>query len=73
MQVHVEHAFFHCSKAYMRARLWEPASWPAERYKVCFGPYFHRSQARSDALDAAVQTHYDEVAQAVRGERAEPD
>ena len=50
----VEHAFFHCAKAYLRSQLWQPETWPAEAYHVRFGPYFHSSEARSEALDTAV-------------------
>ena len=54
IQVEVEHAFFHCAKAYLRSQLWQPETWPAEAYHVRFGPYFHSSEARSEALDTAV-------------------
>ena len=54
IQVEVEHAFFHCAKAYLRSQLWQPETWPAESYHVRFGPYFHSSEARSEALDTAV-------------------
>ena len=54
VQVEVEHAFFHCAKAYLRSQLWQPETWPAEAYHVRFGPYFHSSEARSEALDTAV-------------------
>ena len=54
IQVEVEHAFFHCAKAYLRSQLWQPETWPVEAYHVRFGPYFHSSEARSEALDTAV-------------------
>ena len=38
----------------MRSQLWQPETWPAEAYRVRFGPYFHSSEARSEALDTAV-------------------
>jgi uncharacterized protein len=28
LQVTVEEVYFHCSKAFVRSRLWQPASWP---------------------------------------------
>jgi PPOX class probable FMN-dependent enzyme len=31
LRVEVEEVFLHCAKALLRSRLWEPASWPAER------------------------------------------
>jgi hypothetical protein len=29
VEVRVEELFLHCSKAFARAALWDPASWPA--------------------------------------------
>ena len=29
MVVQIDQVFFHCAKAFMRSRLWEPESWPA--------------------------------------------
>jgi hypothetical protein len=45
------------AKAYMRARLWQPASWPsaAEHFPVCFGPYFAKV---GTAYFAKVVLHY---------------
>eukprot|EP01051_Picozoa_sp_SAG22_P018186 SAG22_NODE_2989_length_2045_cov_2.700411_4_plen_94_part_00 len=37
IRIDISYAFFHCAKAYMRSRLWEPASWPQEPYAVSFG------------------------------------
>ncbi len=31
LQIEVEEVFLHCAKALLRARLWEPASWPESR------------------------------------------
>lgn len=31
LRIEVEEVFLHCAKALLRSRLWEPASWPAER------------------------------------------
>lgn len=36
IRVHVEEAFFHCAKAFVRSKLWVTESWP-ERVKVSFG------------------------------------
>ena len=35
----VKYAYFHCAKAYMRSKLWQPDSWPDEVFEVRFGPY----------------------------------
>ena len=73
VHVHVEHAFFHCSKAYLRSQLWQPSSWPKESYRVCFGPYFFQGAQEREALDADIERHYEQVREAVAGKRAEPD
>lgn len=31
LRIKVEEVFLHCAKALLRSRLWEPATWPAER------------------------------------------
>lgn len=31
MRIRADEVFLHCAKALLRSRLWEPASWPAER------------------------------------------
>jgi hypothetical protein len=36
IRVHVEECFFHCAKAFIRSRLWQPETWP-ERQKISFG------------------------------------
>ncbi len=41
LQVAVRTAFLHCAKAYMRSRLWDPASWPAERPVPTMGEMIH--------------------------------
>ena len=33
-EVAIEQVFFHCVKAFMRSRLWEPESWPRRSKKV---------------------------------------
>jgi uncharacterized protein len=36
IRVHVEECFFHCSKAFVRSKLWDHERWP-DRKKVSFG------------------------------------
>lgn len=36
IRVHIRHCFFHCARAFLRAGLWQPESWP-EPQKVSFG------------------------------------
>ena len=73
VHVHVKHAFFHCSKAYLRSQLWQPSTWPDQSYRVCFGPYFFQGAQEREALDADIERHYEQVREAVAGKRAEPD
>ena len=49
IRVDISYAFFHCAKAYMRSRLWEPASWPEETLQVSFGQCESHKNARSRA------------------------
>ena len=73
VHIEVEHAFFHCSKAYLRSQLWQPSTWPDQSYRVCFGPYFFQGAKEREALDADIERHYEQVREAVAGKRAEPD
>ena len=73
VHVEVEHAFFHCSKAYLRSQLWQPSTWPDQSYRVCFGPYFFQGAQEREALDADIERHYEQVREAVAGKRVEPD
>jgi uncharacterized protein len=38
IRVHIERCFFHCSKAFLRSRLWESAEWPAP-FKLSWGEW----------------------------------
>jgi uncharacterized protein len=38
IRVHIERCFFHCSKAFLRSRLWETAQWP-EPFKLSWGEW----------------------------------
>jgi hypothetical protein len=50
----VEECFFHCPKAFMRAALWRPETWPEHR--VSFGEIF----AQKLGIDLAQATRIDE-------------
>lgn len=54
--VHVEQVFHHCAKAFMRSRLWEPASWDpdavAQRPAIA-----HELERREDSI-ADLQQYY---------------
>jgi PPOX class probable FMN-dependent enzyme len=52
--VEIDYAFFHCSKAYLRSRLWEPESWTLgkEQYQVSMSHYFANSEEDLARLDS---------------------
>ncbi len=62
IRVTVEECFFHCSKAFLRSRLWQPDTW-SERQKISFGEMFARrinaeDAALAAAIDASVEEDY---------------
>ena len=63
IRVEVEEVFFHCSKAFLRSKLWQPDVW-GERYKVSFGKlYAKRNNAPEEtaaAIDEAIERDYRE-------------
>lgn len=63
IRLEVEEVFFHCSKAFLRSKLWQPDSW-GERYKVSFGKlYAKRNNAPAEtavAIDEAIERDYQE-------------
>ncbi len=62
IRVHVREAFFHCAKAFIRAALWQPDSWP-ERHKVSFGEMYEaqsRGALTAQQVDAAIEADYKE-------------
>jgi len=63
IRIHIDECFFHCGKAFIRSKLWEPAAWGA-RERVSFGRMFARrsgaDDATADAIDAAIEQDYRE-------------
>jgi PPOX class probable FMN-dependent enzyme len=61
IRVHVEECFHHCAKAFIRSKLWDPASW-SERLKISFGKMAARRMELGDDVaeqfDAAVEEDY---------------
>lgn len=57
IRVRVERCFFHCARAFLRASLWNPASW-SERHLVSFGrqlaPKLGGGEALAAQIDAAI-------------------
>lgn len=63
IRVEVEEVFFHCAKAFLRSRLWQPDAW-GEPHKVSFGKmYARRKNAPAEtaaAVDQAIERDYRE-------------
>jgi len=61
IRVHVEECFYHCAKAFIRSKLWDPASW-SERLRVSFGQMAVKRMKLDDEVaaqfDAAVEEDY---------------
>ena len=72
--VDVDHAFFHCAKAYMRSRVWDPAAWPSPPPRVTFGRYFAgRDSVLARTIDSGVDKHYRDVQKAIDVEACEQE
>ncbi len=58
IRVRVERCFFHCARAFLRAELWSPETWP-ERQRVSFGrqiaPRLGGDSALADQIDASIE------------------
>jgi PPOX class probable FMN-dependent enzyme len=63
IEVTVQECFFHCGKAFLRSKLWQPTEWP-EKYKVSFGEmYAQRKKMGSDIvkiIDDSIENDYRE-------------
>ncbi|MDE0690907.1 MAG: pyridoxamine 5'-phosphate oxidase family protein [Gammaproteobacteria bacterium] len=63
IRVEVEEVFFHCSKAFLRSKLWQPDVW-GERHKVSFGKLYAKrnnaSEETAAAIDEAIERDYRE-------------
>lgn len=53
MRVHVDECFFHCAKAFIRARLWQPDTWQA-RLPISFGQMLAKKTGGDAALAATI-------------------
>jgi PPOX class probable FMN-dependent enzyme len=62
IHVQVEQCFFHCAKAFKRARLWQPATWPAP-LRVSFGKLFAKRLGAGEEvarnIDRAIAEDYE--------------
>jgi uncharacterized protein len=63
IRVRVETCFFHCAKAFKRARLWQPDAWP-ERLRVSFGkmmaPKLGGAPDLEQTIDRLIEEDYQE-------------
>lgn len=70
MRVHVEEVFFHCPKAFMRSKLWEPASW-GERRRISMGKLIakrlQKDEKFAQAIDDFTEESRQELAKRIRG------
>lgn len=61
IRVHIEKCFFHCARAFLRSRLWEPESWP-EAQRISFGkiiaPKIGEGEAAAKLIDDNVTDAY---------------
>jgi uncharacterized protein len=61
LRVHIEKCFFHCARSFLRARLWEPESWP-EAKRISFGkviaPKMGGDEAAAQQIDDNVAASY---------------
>lgn len=62
IRVEVEEVFFHCGKAFLRSKLWQPASW-GEPHKVSFGKMYAK---RKNAPEEVVRKIDESIAQDYR-------
>ena len=61
IRVRVERCFFHCAKAFKRASLWKPETWP-EPLRISFGTMFAKKYGADAELaakiDAGIEADY---------------
>jgi PPOX class probable FMN-dependent enzyme len=60
-RVHIKHCYFHCARSIVRAKLWDPKSWPVPG-RVSFGkiiaPKIGGDAKLADQIDASVEGAY---------------
>ena len=61
IRVRVDECFFHCAKAFIRSKLWQPDQW-GERHRVSFGEMLARKVGAGEdvaaKIDEAIETDY---------------
>lgn len=59
IRVTVEECFFHCAKAFLRAQLWKPETWP-ENLRISFGKMLAGRMGGDAQVAAAIDTLIEE-------------
>ena len=61
IRIHVDEIFFHCAKAFIRSKLWQPDTW-GERHRVSFGEMLAKKlggdTSMAEKVDAAIGEDY---------------
>ncbi|MCC7546367.1 MAG: pyridoxamine 5'-phosphate oxidase family protein [Burkholderiales bacterium] len=61
-RIHLHRCYFHCAKAFLRSRLWQPQSWSRTALRVSFGREIAQAgglaAADVDAFDQGVHERY---------------
>lgn len=55
LRIDIEHAYFQCARAVLRAQIWKPESWPAPR-KISFGKIIGKTAALKDDMQQQIDT-----------------
>lgn len=62
-RIHIQHCYFHCARSVVRAKLWDPSSWPAKG-RISFGriiaPRIGAGDDVAAQIDASVEGAYGE-------------
>ncbi len=53
IRIHVERCYFHCARAMLRSKLWEPESWPPAQ-RILFGRIIAARVGGDEAMAAAI-------------------
>lgn len=59
IRIRIERCFFHCARAFLRASLWNPETWP-EPHRVSFGRQLAPKLGGGDALAAQIDAAVDQ-------------
>lgn len=54
-RIRIKHCYFHCARSILRAKLWDPTSWPAPA-RVSFGKIIAPKMGGGDELAAQIDT-----------------